>query len=57
MLMSKRKERDIDDGMNHNTSVRFKANEISNQSIHTSWNPQPGVKINDVMKGKVITSM
>ena len=33
-------------------SVRSKAHEISNQSIHTSWSPQPGVKINEVMKEK-----
>ena len=43
--------------MNYNTSIKSKAHEISNQSIHTSWSPQPGVKINEVMKGKVITSM
>ena len=43
--------------MNHNSSVRSKAHEISNQSIHTSWSPKPSVKINEVMKEKAITSM
>ena len=43
--------------LNHNLSVRSKALEISNQSIHTSWSPQPDVKINEVMKEKAITSM
>ena len=43
--------------VDHNMSGRFKSHEISNQSIHTSWSPQPGVKINEVMKEKAITSM
>ena len=34
--MSERKDHDIKDGMNHNTSFRSKAHEIFNQSIHTS---------------------
>ena len=37
---------------NHNMSISCKAYEISNQSIHTSWSPKPGVRINDVMKEK-----
>ena len=43
--------------VDHNMSVRSKAHEISNQSIHTTWSPQPNVKTNEVMKEKVITSM
>ena len=43
--------------VDHNMSIRSKAHEIYNQSIHTSWSPQPGVKINEVMKENVITSM
>ena len=43
--------------VNHNMSVWFKAHEISNQSIHTSWSLQPGVKINEVMKEKALTSI
>ena len=43
--------------VDHNMSVRSKAHEFSNQTIHTSWSPQPSVKINEVMKEKAITSM
>ena len=43
--------------VDHNMSIRSKAHEISNQSIHTSWISQPGVKINKVIKEKAITSM
>ena len=43
--------------VDHNMFVRSKAHEISNQSINTSWSPQPGVKLNEVMKEKAITSM
>ena len=38
--------------VNHNMSVRSKAHEISNQSIHKSWSSQTGVRINEVMKEK-----
>ena len=41
----------------HNMYVKCKAHEIFNQSIHTSWSPQPDVKINEVMKEKVLTSL
>ena len=43
--------------VDHNMSTGYKAHEISNQSIHTSWSPKPIVKINKVMKEKAITSM
>ena len=40
-----------------NMYVRLKAHEISNQSIHTSWNLQTDVKIKEVLKEKAITFM
>ena len=43
--------------VDHNMSVRSKAHEIFNQSIHASWSPKPGVKINKVIKEKGIKSM
>ena len=43
--------------VNHNLFVWSKAHEIFNQRNHTSWSPQPSVKINEVMKEKAITSM
>ena len=43
--------------VDHNMSVRSKAHEISNQSIHTARSPQPSVKINEAMKEKAITSI
>ena len=43
--------------VDHNMSTKSKAHEIFNQRIHTSWSPQPDVKINEVMKEKAITSM
>ena len=47
----------VKNDVDHNMSLRSKAHEISNQIIHTSWSPQPCVKINEVMKENVITSM
>ena len=44
MIISKRKNHNINDGRDHNMSVRSKAHEISSQNMHTSWGPLPGVK-------------
>ena len=30
--------------VDHNTSIKSRAHEIYNQSMHTSWSPQPNVK-------------
>ena len=57
MLMLERNDHDIEDGMNYNTFFWSKVHEISNQSIHISWSLQPSIKINEVMKGKAITSI
>ena len=37
----------------HNSLVKSRAHEISNQSMHTSWSPQPMVrdKLGDERKG------
>ena len=43
--------------VDHNMFFRSKAHEMFNQSIHTTWSPQPGVNINEVTKEKDITSM
>ena len=57
MMLLKWEDHGSEDEVDHNMSDRFKSHEIFNQSIHTSWSPQPGVKINEVMKEKAITSM
>ena len=30
--------------VDHNTSIKSRAHEISNQIMHTPWSPQPNVK-------------
>ena len=35
-----------EDKTDHNSSIKSRTHEISNQSMHTSWGPQPNVKDN-----------
>ena len=41
MMMSKRKNHNIEDEIDHNTYVKSKAYEIFNQSMNTSLGPSP----------------